>query len=405
MESETEAEVEVETESEEVELDEQKLINQIDISLDDYLSAFEEVEAKSYLHMTDTYYGSFTGVDRNEVIVGFWVEGTPHVAGIARTIYALYNLDTMQIINQFSVGLDAVYASVLPINTKDVFAVVGYYANMGYYQFSRFGYEFIDDRYYEFDIVNEDSCDIFDYYNIDDVGLWLNGDILTVDRLLDVYEIIEGEKYRVETLFDYGDALVWNPDTMLFEDSISAENEVRGVKREDADFMTDELWGLYDEALIKSCADIASMSSWIADSVGSDKYSNVYVDEGEYIKHTGITYEEYRALMEETFTSDMINSLILAGTENPVVFDDEGTLGSYAYSGEFPYGYMEEYDRYELAYQDEDDILINRIAGFTDEQGHGPYNGIKPDYYKVYPMNFYKTDNGYRVSEIYSIHN
>lgn len=91
------------------------LTSQIDITSDEFLSSVPN-DYMDMLVLDTIHYGSFTAKDANEMFITFKIKGTPHIAGLDRTITAVYNADTQKIILQKTFVADIVSIYFLPDN-------------------------------------------------------------------------------------------------------------------------------------------------------------------------------------------------------------------------------------------------------------------------------------------------
>lgn len=86
-----------------------RILAGIDISADDYLEYYsQENNYSDILRLSDIHYGSFTAADKNEIFALIKIEGVPHAAGLDRTIAAVYDAETLEIITQKTFAADRV---------------------------------------------------------------------------------------------------------------------------------------------------------------------------------------------------------------------------------------------------------------------------------------------------------
>lgn len=84
------------------------LISQINPQLDENYDVSQDIE------LISIRYGSFTQKDANELLAEFRYVSSPHVAGLERTIAAIYSADTLKIISHKVFAADKVSINLLP---------------------------------------------------------------------------------------------------------------------------------------------------------------------------------------------------------------------------------------------------------------------------------------------------
>ncbi len=192
------------------------LISQLDLGKDDYLSSFEdEYLAKEQLNVNTIIKGSFTSDYANELLILFQVNTSAHIYGFDRKIYAIYDLDSLELLSQVSVAGDAVMPHVLPTDSgKSVIFTISNMYNQGYITASAFLFEVNALSFSTIDWIDKDDINFEKYFG-------LNSDVLftLTDDYLETFDIHYTEE--MESTFTLLDTLKWNPSTKIFEPNIN----------------------------------------------------------------------------------------------------------------------------------------------------------------------------------------
>lgn len=117
----------------EYELLSDKLQGQIDRKQDDYLNSISDKSLNELIELDSIIYGSFTEIGVFEILGIFKLKGTPHVAGLDRTIAAVYDANTFKLKTQKSFVADNVFIQVLENNNqRDSLLYIGTVKYQGY---------------------------------------------------------------------------------------------------------------------------------------------------------------------------------------------------------------------------------------------------------------------------------
>lgn len=173
------------------------LKSQISTDKDDYLELYSvEGDYLEILKLDTIYYGSYTSEDIAEVMAIFKVLGVPHAGGFDRTIVAVYNADSLEIVTQKTFAADAV----------SIYFLNGYMNKIKYIL-----------------VISDDTHNGYSSYNAELYSLWDgtwtaksmpidNSDnnlayAITNDSILHIFKL-SYEGY--EPIYDYIDTFFWN---------------------------------------------------------------------------------------------------------------------------------------------------------------------------------------------------
>jgi len=147
---------------------EEKLISQIDWTLDDYLDSIDSDQAakSDLLTLKSLTQGHFSSNTANELLALFHVDAV-HGAGLDRTIAAIYDRASLKIKTQHSFGADKVSLYILPGNSQgDSLLFIGCTTNQGESAYNINWFEIQDEEWMSKqidDLKNQDQSQNYCY--------------------------------------------------------------------------------------------------------------------------------------------------------------------------------------------------------------------------------------------------
>ncbi len=204
---------------------------------------------------------------------------------------------------------------------------------------------------------------------------------------------------------------IWHEIDLRFYDTYTmvSSTDTIGVPREEATFLTEEQWTIFDTLAIRRFFGLPTdeMIRHYEDFDFSIRYGNED-NYGSLI--TEYLYDDYYYSMMEVITPKCFD--VMNGTfgESPIVISKEGEFATLAMQADGPSTDLRQFDTYRLIESTEDRIEFQLIRYHALEEDvfgdhQKPEDELKPALYEIYPYIMVKTENGWRFDEYLFPHN
>ena len=183
------------------------------------------------------------------------------------------------------------------------------------------------------------------------------------------------------------------------------EIEVIGAVREEADFISEEQWALYDKARTYAGCFVQDPGS-LGGQEGSSSLITKEIGGYTYRRYTGDTYKSWDDFYKEmrmVFTEDCFQELnaVQIHAEKPkaeIYINVSGELYYLDFNSGGNPTYLKDMDRFVLTLSEETCLKFNQVAYFCDREDVEK-EAPAPKSMKEEPVTMVKTEDGWRVSE------